>query len=102
MLRESQRGGNRLYVLPSPQQVRLPRHRNFRGQPRVYSPYLHTGLLSLAAVAQLGSQRSSRDPHATTSLSNEVKRVCWELSPHFPAMLTPQMSPDLHGFMFVF
>lgn len=102
MLRESQRGGNRLYVLPSPQQVRLPQHHNFRGQPHVYSPYLHTGLLALVTTAQLGSQRSSRDPLATTSLSNEVKRICWELSPHFPAMLTPRMTPNLHGYVFVF
>lgn len=102
MLRESQRGGSKLCVLPSPQQVRLPQPRNCRGQPHIYSPDLHTGLLSLATVAQLGSRRSSRDPLATTSLSNEVKRICWEHSPYFPAMLTPQMTPDLHGFGFGF
>lgn len=59
-------GENRLYALPSPQQVRLPQHGNFRGQPHFHSPFLHTGLLSLVTVTQLGSQRSSRDlsPHA--------------------------------------
>lgn len=92
-------GENRLYVLPSPQQVRLPQHGNFRGQLRVHSPVLYTGLLFLVTVTQLGSQRSSRDLLTHTCQTRYMESTVNYLSSFLQCSV---LSNNPHGFVFCF